>query len=105
MRNNKHDKRLAEKQKRTRTAWLFLIFGGVVLIGLVLILFRGKSDANSLATIEVQGTPSLKVDQEKVDLGDRKLGSTVKVSFLLTNVGDQPLRFTEQPYVEVVEGC
>ena len=33
------------------------------------------------------------------------LGKTVQVDFKLTNVGDQPLTFTEAPYVEVVEGC
>jgi phospholipid/cholesterol/gamma-HCH transport system substrate-binding protein len=33
------------------------------------------------------------------------VGDRVEVSFQLTNVGDQALRFSEAPYVEVVEGC
>jgi hypothetical protein len=45
------------------------------------------------------------VDKEKVDLGEVKLGKTVEVSFELTNVGDQTLRFSEQPFIEVKEGC
>ena len=53
----------------------------------------------------MNGAPSLKVDQDKVDLGDVPLGKTVTVSFQLSNVGDQPLRFNQAPYVEVVEGC
>ena len=56
------------------------------------------------ATIEVTGAPSLQVDNEKVDLGDVKLNQTVQVSFQLTNVGDETLRFVKQPYIEVVEG-
>jgi hypothetical protein len=47
----------------------------------------------------------LKADKEKVDLGQVKLGQNVKVAFVLTNVGDKPLRFTEAPYIEVKEGC
>jgi hypothetical protein len=47
----------------------------------------------------------LKVDKEKVDLGDVKLGQTVMVSFQLTNLGDKTLKFTKAPYVEVLEGC
>jgi len=57
------------------------------------------------AAVEVTGQPSLKVDQATIDLGDQKLGATVQAAFTLTNVGDQPLRFTEAPYIEVVEGC
>jgi hypothetical protein len=45
------------------------------------------------------------VDQEKVDLGIVKLGQTVDVKFKLTNVGDQTLRFSKAPYIEVLEGC
>ncbi len=61
--------------------------------------------AGSKAQVEVKGSPSLKVDKDNVDLGDEKLGNTVAVTFQVTNIGDQPLRFSEQPYVEVVEGC
>jgi hypothetical protein len=57
------------------------------------------------ASIEVAGSPSLKVDKEKVDLGAVKLGQTVKVDFELANVGDETLRFTKPPTVEVKEGC
>lgn len=56
-------------------------------------------------TPEVTGGPSLKADKEKVDLGDIKLGQTVQVSFEIKNVGDQPLKFSKAPYIEVKEGC
>ena len=55
--------------------------------------------------IEVTGAPSLKVDQDTVSLGDINLGRTVNVSFLLTNVGDKPLKFSKAPYIEVKDGC
>jgi hypothetical protein len=45
------------------------------------------------------------VDKERVDFGDRKLGTEVDISLQVTNIGDQPLRFAEKPYIEVVEGC
>jgi hypothetical protein len=45
------------------------------------------------------------VDQDKVDLGNVKLGQTVDVKFTLTNVGDKTLRFNKPPYIEVLEGC
>lgn len=90
-------------QKRTNP-WPFILLavGGLLVIG-ALIAF--KKPAPSLAAINVKGSPSLTVDQEKIDLGDIKLGKTVKVTFKLTNVGDQPLRFSKAPYIEVAEGC
>jgi hypothetical protein len=63
--------------------------------------FRSSPPAN----IEVIGAPSLKVDKEQVDLGDVHLGQWVSATFQLTNVGDKTLRFTRQPYIEVLEGC
>ncbi len=96
---------LARQRRRTQRIWLFLSLGGMFLIGAAFLLFRGNQNPQSLAAIEVNGAASLKVDKEQVDLGDVRLGQTVQVSFQLTNVGDQPLRFSEQPYIEVVEGC
>jgi hypothetical protein len=96
---------LARKRRRAQRIWLFLALGGVFLVGAGFFLLRGNQNPHTLAVVDVHGAPSLKIDKEKVDLGDVQLGQTVKVSFSLTNVGDQPLRFSAQPYVEVVEGC
>ena len=77
---------------------------GVILVGVAAFALFYKS-AQPKAALEVTGRPSLKVDRESIDLDNQKLGNTVQASFKLTNVGDQPLRFTETPYIEVVEGC
>jgi hypothetical protein len=97
--------RYSKKRQQQKKPWLpiTVALAGVVLVGLAIWGLRGKPA--STADIEVTGAPSLKADKEQVDLGDVKLGKTVEVSFQLTNVGDQPLRFSEAPYIEVVEGC
>ncbi len=92
------------KRHNQKSSWPLVVAGG----GLLLILaavFAFSQPAKPKAAIEVAGTPSLKVDKEKVDLGDVKLGKVVDVAFTLENVGDQPLKLGEAPYVEVVEGC
>lgn len=76
--------------------------GGLLLVVGAIFAFRKPE---SKVAIEVTGSPSLKVDQQKVDLGDIKIGRTVDVKFNLMNVGDKPLRFSKLPYIEVVEGC
>jgi hypothetical protein len=96
--------RQKRKRQQKQKQLMLLIGGGLLLIaGALFAVFRNVNPAT--ATIEVLGTPSLKVDQEVVNLGDVKLGNTVEVEFQLTNVGDQPLRFSEDPYIEVIEGC
>ena len=85
---------------------LLIIAGGVALVVIAaLLIFSGGAPASPPAAIEVSGAPALKVDKEKVDLGTVRLGEWVTVNFELANAGDQPLRFTETPYVTVVEGC
>lgn len=90
------------KKKKLLPFWLGL--GGIVLIVMAIFAFRRGNSAPIIAPAG-NGPSSLKVDKEKVDLGDIKLGQMVSVSFELTNVSSQPLEFKEQPYVEVKEGC
>jgi hypothetical protein len=95
-----------KKRRRQTNRWvpILLGLGGLALLVVAALALRGNSSGTK-AAIEVNGAPSLKVDKEQVDLGDVKLGQTVEVAFKVTNVGDQTLRFSEQPYIEVVEGC
>lgn len=98
----KSKKALRHHRKKQPWPMILLIAGGLLVLGA---FFAFRKPSQPKAAIEVTGSPSLKVDQEKVDLGNVKLGQTVEVKFTLTNVGDQTLRFEKTPYVEVVEGC
>jgi hypothetical protein len=94
----------SSRKKKTPILPILLALGGLLLIAAAAFsLTRSKADPNFKPV--VTGSPSLKADQEKVDLGDVPLGKTVQASFVLTNVGDKPLSFTEEPYIEVLEGC
>ena len=63
---------LRQKQSRkTSTPLLLSLVGGVVLIGVIVFAIFGNAPAPK-AAIEVNGAPRLKVDKEKVELGDRK---------------------------------
>jgi len=45
------------------------------------------------------------VDQEVIDYGDVKLETNLTFAVKVTNTGDGTLRFREEPYIEVREGC
>lgn len=107
---------MSHKKPKQKSGWqkpslpmgpIVAIAGGLALLGLVIYaVWAAVVPPNRpKVPVEVQGQPSLKADKEKVDLGDIPLGQTVEVSFQLANVGDQQLRFSKQPYIEVVEGC
>lgn len=91
--------------RKQRKLWPLLISIGVGLVLIFTAILAINKPRQPAVAIEVKGSPGLKVDKEKVDLGDVKLGQSVKVSFRLMNVGDQTLRFTQTPYIEVLEGC
>ncbi len=103
--STKASKRIVPKKKQRIPIWLpLIIVAGVALIAVTLI--SGGTGQPAAATApQVTGAPALQVDKEKLDFGDVKLGQTVEAKFEVTNVGDQPLIFTAEPYVEVVEGC
>jgi hypothetical protein len=100
-RKEKRRQQAAEQKKM-----LWTVLGGLLLIAAAAWLaFGAARKPNVRAAPEVTGAPRLKALQEKVDLGNVKLGRQVQVDIQLANVGDQTLRLSEEPWVEVVEGC
>ncbi len=97
----KNHKRSAQKKK----SLVPLVLSSIGAI--FLILFFALQKANPATNTTGVGTtgPVLFVDRQQVDLGDQKLGTSVEVSFKITNTGDEPLKFAEAPYIEVKEGC
>ena len=86
------------KQKQTQNfPLLFVALGGGLLL-LAAILFANRSGDGG-------GTPSISVDEQKIDYGYVKFGETKSFAVKVTNTGDGTLRFGELPYIEIVEGC
>ena len=91
------------KKKNNSLPLILIGLGGLLIVLVIVFILQGSSKSN--VQPQVSGAPALAVDQEQIDFGDVKLGEWVEASFVLTNVGDQPLRFLDKPYIEVLEGC
>ena len=91
----------AQPKRNSLPLWLLLLGVGLVLVA----LFALWNNNQQKRSVQGSGEPKLEVDQEEIDYGDVKLGTPVKTDVRVTNVGGQPLRFTEAPYIEVKEGC
>lgn len=91
---SKKHKRQKQKQKYQ---WIFLALGGLFLALAVFLFARQGGDGG--------GTASIAVDQQEIDYGDQHFGTNLNFTVKVTNTGDGTLRFKEQPYVEIVEGC
>ncbi len=85
------------KQKKKNFSWLLLVLGGILVAAAAFLFARQGSDGG--------GTPSIAVDQQRIDYGDVKFGVNKTFAIKVTNTGDGTLRFKEQPYIEIVEGC
>jgi hypothetical protein len=86
-----------QKQRR-RSPWPILGLGGLLLvIAAFFFASRGGGDNG--------GTPAITVDESKIDFGYVQFGNNKTFAIKVTNTGDGTLRFKEDPYIEVVEGC
>ncbi len=94
---SKNTKKYRKQKQSKNFPWLFLALGGGLLL-LAAVLFA-RSNGNG------GGTPSLSVDQNKIDYGYVKYGENRQFAVKVTNTGDGTLRFKEEPYIEVLEGC
>ena len=85
-------------QKNRKTfPWPLVAFGGVLLILAAVLLASRGGDGG--------GAPSIVVDQQKIDYGDVKFDTPKTFTIKVTNTGSGTLRFKEEPYIEIVEGC
>jgi len=75
-----------------------IILGGVLLIAAVF-FFANQSGSDA------GGTPSIAVDQQKIDYGDVKFDVEKTFAIKVTNTGDGTLKFKEEPFIQVLEGC
>lgn len=102
---NKHRKATVPQRRNVGLPLWQIVVGVValVVVGVAAFLLSGASQPK--VEVTVKGAPSLSVDRNQIDFGDVKLGQTVEASFVVANVGDKPLRFSEPPYIQVVEGC
>jgi len=91
----------AKPKRNLMPLWLALAGLGLILVAVWAILGSAQPKTN----IEVKGASRLKVETDKIDRGDVKLGTPVRDDIRVTNVGDQPLRFVEAPFIQVKEGC
>ncbi|GER79202.1 MAG: hypothetical protein DPW21_00275 [Anaerolineae bacterium] len=91
--SKKHKK---QKQK-PRFPWVIAAIGGVLLVAAAFLFANQSGDGG--------GTPSIAVDQQLIDYGDVKFNEEKTFAIKITNTGDGVLRFTEDPYIEILEGC
>jgi len=89
-------KKKFRKQKQKEFPWLLAVLGGILLV-VAGVLFARQGGGG--------GTPSIAVDQQKIDYGDVKFDVGKTFAIKVTNTGDGTLRFKEEPYIQVLEGC
>lgn len=90
---------MSKKHKRVqqkRFPWLFVAAGGILL--LIAAFFLTNQGGGG-------GSPAIAVDQQMIDYGDQHFGTNLTFGIKVTNTGTGVLRFKEQPYIEIVEGC
>ena len=90
-------KKNKRQKERKSFPWSLVAIGGVLLIIAAYFLANRGGDGG--------GTPSIAVDQQKIDYGDVKFNVNKTFAIKVTNTGDGTLRFKEEPYIEVLEGC
>ena len=91
-------KKFKRQKQRKNFPWLLLTLGSLLLvIAAFSLVNRGGGDNG--------GSPSIAVDQQKIDYGDVKFGVNKTFAIKVTNTGNGTLRFKEEPYIEVLEGC
>jgi hypothetical protein len=87
-----------KKRRQKSLPWALVALGGLLIIGAIFVVSNSSSADSG-------GTPAITVEEPNVDMGYIKLGEYRSINIKVTNTGDGTLRFTEQPYIEVLEGC
>jgi hypothetical protein len=84
---------------------ILLIAGGILLVVVAYFVIRANNQPRSDFVPQVTGAPAISVEPAQIDMGEVALGTPVRADFVIKNMGDQPLKFSKAPYIEIVEGC
>jgi len=90
--------RQKHRSRRSTFPWLAIVFAGVLLVAAAVVWVERDPG-------EEEGTPVLVAEPEVIDYGDVRLDTPLSFSITITNAGTGTLRFTEEPVVQVLEGC
>ena len=85
------------RKQKASFPWALVAIGGVLLVITAFFFANRGGDGG--------GTPSITVDQQTIDYGDVKFDVEKTFAIKVTNTGDNTLRFKEEPYIEILEGC
>jgi len=88
-----------KKKNKFPVIHLIITVAGLLLVAAAYIFLNSEQMADE------PGTPVMVVDQAVIDFGDVKFGVEKTFSIRVTNNGDGTLRFKEEPYIQVLEGC
>jgi hypothetical protein len=91
-------KKTKKKRRQKSFPWALVALGGLFAIGAIFVFSNSGS-------ADTGGTPAISVDEPSIDMGYIKLGEYRSINIKVTNTGAGTLRFKEQPYTEVLEGC
>jgi hypothetical protein len=91
-------KKTKRKRRQKSFPWALLALGGLLILGAIFMFSNGAGADNG-------GTPAITVEEPNIDLGYIRLGEYRSLNIKVTNTGNGTLRFKEQPYIEVLEGC
>ena len=82
-----------------------VIGAGALVVAVVgLLVATSKGSSNDFVP-EYTGGPRIDLAQEVYDYGYVTLNTTITTDVEIGNVGDKPLRITDVPQVQVMEGC
>jgi hypothetical protein len=84
--------------------WIIPVFS-VLMIALLAILYVWRPNASTNYVPEYAGGARAQLSQTLFDYGEVKNNSQVQTSFSIKNIGDRQLQLSQEPLVEVVEGC
>jgi len=87
---------MENKKRSPITVIVFAVLIGFLVIALLIIFNQGTPTS---------GSPRVVADLQEINFGDVKMGEYVQASFQLTNIGTEPLKFKQEPTIEVREGC